>query len=116
MVSKGDCVSKPEGYMQSAAEAGFYMLVLCLPYYQSLLFVGLARTICILLLACLLMFLVVRSADFCRAIAACMMAFPSSWLAPAFSSGFRELSFASLTIPNAPRISPLFQRPPPLFS
>jgi hypothetical protein len=102
--------------MQSAAEAGFYMLVLCLPYYQSLLFAGLARTICILLLACLLMFLVVRSADFCRAIAASLMAFPSSWFTPALTSGLRELSFASMSIPNAPRISPFFQRPPPLFS
>jgi len=58
-------VSKPQGYWQSAKEAAFYGLVFCLPCYRALLFDGLGRTIWALLLACLLMFLVVHSAEGC---------------------------------------------------
>ena len=70
-------MSKPQGYRQSAVEAGFYVLVLCVPCYQSLLLEGLGRTICALLLACLLMFLVVRSTDIYRLLTTCLIAFPS---------------------------------------
>ena len=107
---------KPQGYRQCAAEAIFCLLVLCLPYYQSLLFAGLGRTIFLLFLTCLLMFLVVRSTDFCQAIAACLTPFPSSWLAPVRYQGLRAISLTSLLVPSAPSLSPLFQRPPPISS
>ena len=109
-------MSKPHGYRQSAAEAAFCFVVLCLPYYRSLLFDGLGRTICALLLACLLMFLVLRSGDVCRLIAACMVKFPSSWIAPVRHQDIRAIFFSSLAVPSAPSLSPLFQRPPPAFS
>jgi hypothetical protein len=108
-------VIKPLGYRQSAAEAAFCLFALCLPYYQSLIFAGIERTIFVFSLACLLLFLVVRSTEICQVVADCMMAF-CSWLALSFTPEFRAISFASLTIPTAPIRSPLFQRPPPLFS
>jgi phosphoglycerol transferase MdoB-like AlkP superfamily enzyme len=108
-------VTKPQGYWQSAAEAAFYALALCLPYYKSLLLAGIGRSIFVFLLACLLMFLVVRSTDICRLVTAFLMAFVSC-LAPVRDQEFRAISFVSLAIPKAPSRSPLFERPPPLFS
>jgi hypothetical protein len=106
-------VSKPQGYRQSAAEAMFCLLVLCLPYYQSLLFAGLGRTICLLLLTCILMFLVVRSTDFCQALAACLSVLPSFWPAPVCDPGIAAIVSDFVPVPRAPSLSPLFQRPPP---
>ena len=108
-------MTKPQGYRQSAAEAVVYILPLCLPYYQSILFAGIGRTIVVLLLACMLMFLVVRSADFCRAVADCLKNFVF-WIVPPFSPGIRTISFVVPSIPGTPTLAPLFQRPPPLFS
>jgi hypothetical protein len=108
-------VTKPQGYRQSAAEAAFCLFVLCLPHFQSLLLAGIGRFTFVVLLACLLMFLVVRSTDICRAVADCLIAFVSS-LAPSFTPDFRAILFVSFTVPSAPTITPLFQRPPPLFS
>jgi len=107
-------VSKPQGYRQSAAEAIFCLLVLCLPYYQSLLFAGLGRTIWFLLLTCLLMFLVVRSSDLGRALTACLSVLPSFWPAPVCDQGIAATVSEFAPVPHAPSLSPLFQRPPPL--
>lgn len=93
-----------------------YALPVYLPFYQALLMGGIGRAILVLLLAILLLFLVRRSEDFFRAIAACLKVLPSAWLAPASCVGFRQLSFASLAVPNTPSLSSLFQRPPPTFS
>jgi hypothetical protein len=93
-----------------------YMLPVYLPFYQAMLVAGVGRAIVLLLLAVVLMFLVTRRADVVRAIASCLHALPSSWLAPPPAIGLRELSFASLAVPSAPSLAPLFQRPPPLFS
>lgn len=106
-------MSKPQGYRQSAAEAMFCLLVFCLPYYQSLLFAGLGRTILLLLLTCLLMFLIVRSTDFGRAVAACLMSLPSYWPAPVCCQGIAAITSDFERVPLAPSLSPLFQRPPP---
>ena len=108
-------MTKPQGYGQSAAEAAFCLFVLCLPHYQSLLFAGIGRTIFVALLACLLMFLVVRSTEICRVLADCLIAFVY-WLVPSITQEFRAILFVSLTVPGVPTASPLFQRPPPLFS
>jgi hypothetical protein len=108
-------VTKPQGYWQSAAEAAFYLFALWLPHYRFLLFEGIGRTIFVASLACLLMFLVVRSPEICRVVAGCLIAFVAC-LAPSFTQEFRALLFVSLTVPSAPTVPSLFQRPPPLFS
>lgn len=103
-------------HREAVMDIVLYALPVCLPFYQALLIGGIGRAMLLLLLAVLLMFLVSRSADFCRSIAAGLRELPFSWLAPAPRLGFRQLSFASLAVPNAPSLSPLFQRPPPIFS
>jgi hypothetical protein len=103
-------------HREMAVDILMYMLPVYLPFYQAMLVAGVGRAVVLLLLAVLLMFLVTRRADVVRAIASCLRALPSSWLAPAPEIGFRELSFASLSVPNAPSLAPLFQRPPPLFA
>ena len=107
---------KPQGYTHSAAEEVFCVLVLCLPCYQSLWFAGFTRAILALSLALLLMFLVVRATDFCRSMAVSLVASLSFWINPVRDRRFRTISLASLPIPSAPSLSPLFQRPPPIFS
>ncbi len=108
-------MTKPQGYSQSAAEAVFSLFALCLPHYRSVLLDGVGRTILLALLACLLMFLVVRSTEICRIVADCVIAFVS-WLLPSLALEFRAIQFVWLNVPCAPTLSPLFQRPPPLFS
>jgi hypothetical protein len=48
-------VRKPQGYRQAAAEECVCLLMLCLPYYQALLFAGISGMISVLLLTCLLL-------------------------------------------------------------
>lgn len=109
-------MSKPQGYRQSAADAAFYALVFCLPWYRTLLLEGLGRTIVVLLLACLLLFLVVRSADVCRRLADCLRASWYSRFALVCGLEFRDFAFACLGIPRTPSLAVLYQRPPPIFS
>jgi hypothetical protein len=108
-------VTKPQGYVQSAGDAALCLFMLCLPHYQSLLLEGIGRSIVIILLACILLFLVARSPEICRIVTDCLIAFVA-WRGPSVTQEFRALLFISQSVPNAPIISPLFQRPPPLFS
>jgi hypothetical protein len=103
-------------HREAAMDIVLYALPVYLPFYQALLMGGIARAMLLLLLAVLLMFLVRYSVDLYRSIALCRRTLPSQWLAPAPCLGFRQLSFASLAVPSAPSLSPLFQRPPPIFS
>ncbi len=102
--------------LEGVREAVLYMLPVYLSFYQALVMAGIGRAIVLLLLTLLLMFLVANSADIARAFTAFMKRLPSSWVAPAPSFELRELSFASLYVAATPSLSPLFQRPPPIFS
>lgn len=93
-----------------------YMLPVYLAFYQALLVAGTGRAIVFVLLTFLLMFLVANRGDIGGVLTVYLKAPPSSWIAPAPTVRFRELAFVSLSIPIAPSLSPLFQRPPPIFS
>ena len=58
-----------------------YVLPVYLPFYQALLVAGIGRAILLLLLTVLLMFLVANRADIGRAVAACVRALPSLYVA-----------------------------------
>lgn len=107
---------KPQGYRRAAAETCFYLIVLCLPYYQSLLLAGVTGSIYFLLMTCLLMFVVANSPDVTHAITACLKELALSWFTPVLDRGALWVSIPSLTIAREPSLDPLFQRPPPIFS
>ena len=109
-------VRKPQGYRQTAAEACFCLLMVCLPYWQSLLFAGISGTLSLLLLTCLLMFVVMRSPEIYRTITACLKASPLSWVPPVFDCSVLWVSMPLRVIAQSVSLAPSFQRPPPVFS
>jgi len=116
MISKGARVKKPQGYRQAAAEEMFCLLAVCLPYYQALFFAGISGMLSVLALTCLLMFVVQGSPAVQGAIAACLKAFPFSWVSPVFDRRGLWVSAPSFAVIQGPSLAPTFQRPPPLFS
>lgn len=108
-------MTKPLSYRQSAAEAAFFLLVLWLPYYKSLCLAGVSHAIIAIGLACLLMFLAVRTTDICRFLTACVLALRTRGLSTP-DQEFGSISSVAPLLYNRPAPSALFQRPPPLFS
>jgi hypothetical protein len=92
------------------------LFVLCLPYYQSLLFAGMSGMVSLILLTFLLMFVVARSPAVYRTIAGCLKALPPSWAAPIFECSRRWIAVPLFELVSEPSLAPSFQRPPPLFS
>jgi hypothetical protein len=109
-------MTKPRGFRQAAAEQWFCLLVLCLPYYQTLLFAGISGIISVLLLTCLLMFVVVRSPEICRTMTNLLKAFPLSWVAPIIDRRGLWVSTPLRAVILWPTLAPSFQLPPPIFS
>ena len=116
MACMGRHVTKPQGYRQSASEQLLCFVVLCLPYYQSLLFAGMSGMVSFLLLTFLLMFVVARSPAIYRVITACLEAFPPSWVAPTLDRRDRWVGASLYVVASGPSLAPSFQRPPPLIS
>ena len=116
MTGNGERVTKPQGYRQVTTEQLFCLFVLCLPYYQSLLFAGMSGMVSLILLTFLLMFVVARSPAVCRTIAACLKALPPSWVAPILDRRDRWVTVPLFVVAPGPSLAPSFQRPPPLFS
>ena len=107
---------KPQGYTKAAAEECVYLFLLCLPYYQALLFAGISGMISVFLLTCLLLCVVTRSPDIYRTIIGCLEALPLSWATPILDRTVLWVSVPSQVVAQKPSLAPSFQRPPPLFS
>jgi hypothetical protein len=116
MACKGEHVTKPQGYRQATTEQLCCLFVLCLPYYQALLFAGMSGMVSFLLLTFLLMFVVVRSPAIFHTITARLTALPPSWVAPILDRRARWASLPLYVVASGPSLAPSFQRPPPLFS
>jgi hypothetical protein len=109
-------VKKPQGYRKAAVEQCACFLLLCLPYYQALLFAGISGMVSALLLACLLLFVIARSPDIFHTFVGGFKAVPLLWAAPVLDCAGHWISVPSQAIPSEPSLSPSFQRPPPIFS
>jgi hypothetical protein len=109
-------VRKPQGYRKAAAEECVCLLLLCLPYYQALLFAGTSGMISVLLLTCLLLCVVTRSPDIYRTITGCLEALPLWWAPPILDRTGLWVSMPSQVVAQGPSLAPSFQRPPPIFS
>jgi hypothetical protein len=107
---------KPQDYKQAAVEQCFFLLVLCLPYYQALLFAGISGMISVLLMAFLLMFVVAGSPEIYRTIAALLKDFPLAWFPPIVDRRGLWVLVPLDAVANEPSLAPSFQRPPPIFS
>lgn len=116
MAYMGWHMRKPQGYRKEASEQMLCLFVLCLPYYQSLLFAGMSGMISFLLLTLLLMFVVARSPAIGRVVIARLKLLPPSWLVPAQSPNSRWVREPLFAVGPQPTLTPLSQRPPPLFS
>ena len=116
MASMGRQIVKPQGYRQAASEQLLCFFVLCLPYYQSLLFAGISGMISLLLLTFLLVFVVSRSPAIYRAITTCLNTLPLSWVTPILDRRNRWVGEPLYVVVAEPGLAPSFQRPPPLFS
>jgi hypothetical protein len=103
-------------FREAALHIFLYALPVYLPFYQAILAAGFSRAVFLLLLSVLVMFLVANRADVSRVIAACLRAFSTSWMIPPLHISPSETSRSSLFVPATPSLSPLFQRPPPIYS
>jgi hypothetical protein len=91
------------------------VLVFCLLEFRPLLIGGCLKLIASLAFACLLAFVVVHSPDIYKLVTACLQALPSV-RCPLFVDRRWAARFrTSLTSPTEPSLTPLFQRPPPIF-
>ena len=109
-------MTKPQSYRQTAVEQCFCLLVLCLPYYQSLLLAGISGMLSALLLTCLLIFVVIGSPTLYRTVVGHLKSFPLSWIAQVPSLAVSWISVPSHAVVQGPSLAPSFQRPPPIFS
>jgi len=103
-------------YSQMFFSAAYYLLALFVLDPRPLLIVGLFKLIAFLVLACLLAFVVVHSANIRRLVIAWLHALPVCFFPLAVDRRRAERSQTSIAAPNEPSLSPLFQRPPPIFS
>ena len=92
-----------------------YLLAVSQVHCRALL-AGLGKTIGFLLLAGLFMFLVVRSADICRNLTACLQALQIFCLPLLRDLKRRGQRSTPLLFPQEPALLPIFERPPPIFS
>src|SRR5215469_1931669 len=81
---------------------------------RPLLIGSLFKLVSSLVLACLLAFVVVHSANIWRKLLASVSALCIYFLQRSLDKGWRERSQTTITVPSEPSLSPLFQRPPPL--
>jgi hypothetical protein len=104
-------------YRQAFRNVSICLLVVWLLHYGPALVIGgFGKLIASLVLASLLMFVVSRSADICRATIAFVQSLPTSLflLVPDYASS-KQLP-ADVIIPAAHSLTPRFQRPPPFLS
>lgn len=101
---------------QTLLNVACYLSVVSVSGFCPLVFGGLFKLIAFLVFACLLMFVVVRSADLRRVVAACLQMLPISLFALFVGRRRIERSPTARLVPNEPSLSPFFQRPPPIFS
>ena len=103
-------------YGEILLNAAYYLLVLCVVGVRPLLIGSVFKLIASLALGCLLAFVAVHSANIRRLVIACLHSLPVSYFPLAVDRRWAERSQTPAAVPNEPSLSPLFQRPPPIFS
>jgi hypothetical protein len=109
-------MTRPQGYTQAAEEQLSWLFVLCLPYWQALLFAGISGAASFLLLTFLLLFAVAGSQAIHQRVSARLRDASTISLAPILDRRVRWVSAHLQVIGSGPSLTASFQRPPPLFS
>ena len=104
------------GYRQMFLNVAGFLLVVCVVDFRPLVIGGFFKLVTSLVLAILLMFVVIHAANLWRVLAACLQALPVSLFALVVDRRCIKRLPAARAVPNEPNLSPLFQRPPPIFS
>ena len=105
-------MSKPQGYLHSANEALFCLLIVGLPYYHSLFCASMGRLLLLYLLTFLLLFLARHSEDIAQAIRRCIFAFCGGVILPQGCPA--SLSFVlPIRLIQDTFLTPFLKRPPP---
>lgn len=107
-------MSKPQGYLHSANEALFCLLIFGLPYYQSIFYAGIGRVLLFCLFGFLLLFLVKHTEEISEAIRRCNLAFCAG-VVPFPNSESRLCLVYPLPIIRFPFLTPVSKRPPPIL-
>lgn len=92
------------------------LLFLCVVDFRPLLIGGFLKLMAFLILAYLLLFVVVNCGNLGRVVVTCLRTLPLSLLTVIVDWRWLERSPTVLLVPNEPSLSPLSQRPPPIFS
>jgi hypothetical protein len=105
-------MNKPQGYLHSASEALFCLLIVGLPYYQSLFSTSITRVLLFCLLTFLFLFLARHSEDLAQAIRRCIFAICGGIILPqGRPSG---ISFVlPIRLIQDTFLTPFSKRPPP---
>jgi hypothetical protein len=93
----------------------YCLLIFCVADLRPLLIGGFFKLMAFLVLACLLTFIVVHSANIWSLLIASLHALPVCVFPWAIDSRW-ERSQTTIAVPNEPSLSVLFQRPPPILS
>jgi hypothetical protein len=103
-------------YSQMFLSVAHCLFVFCVADFRPLVIGGFFKLIASLALACLLAFVVVRLADISQLVAARFHVLPASLFPFVVEQRWVRRSEAMIAVPDEPSLSPLFQRPPPIFS
>jgi hypothetical protein len=101
---------------QIFVNVAYCLLIFCVADFRPLVIGGFFKLVASLMLACLLAFVVVHSPNIRKLVAACLRALPISLLPVVVDRRWLERPRTTITVPHEPSLSPLFQRPPPIFS
>jgi hypothetical protein len=83
---------------------------------RPLLAGGLFKLIASFVLACLLAFVVVHSANICKLVISCLHTLPRSLFPLVFARRRSDELHIAIVVPGGPSLSSLFQRPPPFLA
>jgi hypothetical protein len=94
----------------------YCLVICCVADFHPLVIGGFFKLVTSLVLACLLAFVVVHSANIWRLLEASVRALPVCFFQLAFDRRWAERAQTTIAAPNKPSLSSLFQRPPPILS
>jgi hypothetical protein len=94
----------------------YYLLVCFVADFRPLVIGSFFKLVASLVLVCLLVFVVVQSANICRLLLACLRVLPGCFFPLAIDGRWGMRPRTTFVAPVEPSLSPLFQRPPPIFA